>query len=106
MGDEIRVLRCYPGQWQIYWMGKSARDHRLLAVEREKPSYERLVELLRSNKNTRASLSWIDRFFSSRSFDEIATYSDDAEMTFENEDNRDIVTGEILEKTRSNTSEQ
>lgn len=101
MGDEIRVLRCYPGQWQIYWMGKSARDHRLLAVEREKPSYERLVELLRSNKNTRASLSWIDRFFNSRSFDEIATYSDDGEVSFENEYNRDIVTGEILEKTRS-----
>ena len=74
MGDEVRVLRCYPGKWQVYWMGSSARESKLLAVEQHKPAYDRLVELLKSDRDTRASKSWIDRFFDRGTFDEIATY--------------------------------
>ena len=118
MGDEVRVLRCYPGKWQVYWMGSSARESKLLAVEQHKPAYDRLVELLKSDRDTRASKSWIDRFFDRGTFDEIATYqsssttggdlvdesSADATRQMQQQDEmsriqkpRDIVTGEILQ---------
>lgn len=74
MGDEVRVLRCYPGKWQVYWMGSSAKESKLLAVEQHKPPYDRLVELLKSDRDTRASKSWIDRFLDRGTFDEIATF--------------------------------
>jgi hypothetical protein len=119
MGDEVRVLRCYPGKWQVYWMGSSARESKLLAVEQHKPAYDRLVELLKSDRDTRASKSWIDRFFDRGTFDEIATYqsssttggdlvdesSADATRQMQQlkdemsriQKPRDIVTGEILQ---------
>ena len=109
MGDEVRVLRCYPGKWQVYWMGSSAKESKLLAVEENKPAYDRLVELLKSDRDTRASKSWFDRFLDRRNFDQIATYSDkQSKSTQEDETSlplpesesinskRDIVTGEIL----------
>lgn len=99
MGDEVRVLRCYPGKWQVYWMGSSAKDSKLLAVEQHKPSYERLVEILKSDKNTRANKSWIDRFLDRRTFDEIATW--DSESAAQN-GAIDIVTGEVLSRGEEN----
>lgn len=122
MGDEVRVLRCYPGQWQIHCMGNSARDSRLLSVERERPTYDRLVEILKSDKSTSASKSWIDRFLSRKSFDEIATYSEDdvsspdpsssesspsASLVYSPtaENIVDIVTGEIIQSNSTTTTD-
>jgi hypothetical protein len=87
LGEEMRVLRCYPGHWQVYtWVdgvtiddeaGKSpirinkrgkggtsqTGQWRLLSAnEQEKPTYERLVALLKAAEganNTRRS--WLDR---------------------------------------------
>ncbi|KAI8103397.1 hypothetical protein M9435_004736 [Picochlorum sp. BPE23] len=101
MGDEVRVLRCYPGKWQVYWMGSSAKDSKLLAVEQHKPSYERLVEILKSDKDTRVNKSWIDRFLDRRTFDEIATW--DSESAVQN-GAIDIVTGEVLSRGEENNS--
>lgn len=101
MGDEVRVLRCYPGKWQVYWMGSSAKDSKLLAVEQHKPSYERLVEILKSDKDTRANKSWIDRFLDRRTFDEIATWDSESAQNGA----IDIVTGEVLSRGDQSTTD-
>ena len=95
MGDEVRILRCYPGFWQVYCMGDSARDSRLLAVEKERPTYDQILKILRSDQRTRASKSWIDRFLDGKNFDEIATFSDEGSERVVKED-VDIVTGDII----------
>lgn len=129
MGDDVRVLRCYPGKWQVYWMGSGTNESKLLAVEQHKPPYDRLVELLKSDRDTRASKSWIDRFLDRDTFDDIATYqsSPRAQMAVQNDNERrgdsidhsssiseeneaadsrktrDIVTGEILSTTEGDS---
>jgi len=76
LGDEIRILRCYPGSWQVYFV-RSASNTELLSVEDDQPTYQRLLELCRNFQGSRSSKSWLDRVLDGRSFDEIAAYEDD-----------------------------
>jgi hypothetical protein len=113
LGDEIRILRCYPGSWQVYFV-RSASNTELLSVEDDQPTYQRLLELCRNFQGSRSSKSWLDRVLDGRSFDEIAAYEDDfSDMERSSGDGAatedsflyspsnasvevDIVTGEIL----------
>ncbi|KAL3136401.1 hypothetical protein ABBQ38_005658 [Trebouxia sp. C0009 RCD-2024] len=61
MGDDIRLLKCYPGDWQVHYTWPNGKGTLLVGVEPTRPSYARLVEMLKGVPNTRASRSWVDR---------------------------------------------
>lgn len=61
LGDDIRLLKCYPGDWQVHYTWPNGRGSLLMGVEPTRPTYARLVEMLKSVPNTRASRSWVDR---------------------------------------------
>jgi hypothetical protein len=104
LGDELRVLRCYPGQWQVHYVRTTSARASLVAVEEEKPSYARLLELLQAVRGSRASKSWLDRALSPGAYGQASTYDDDeaagaedgAEGGEEGDVVRDIVTGEVV----------
>ncbi|KAA6424033.1 MAG: AAA+-type ATPase (ISS) [Trebouxia sp. A1-2] len=61
LGDDIRLLKCYPGDWQVHYTWPNGRGSLLMGVEPTRPSYSRLVEMLKAVPNTKASRSWVDR---------------------------------------------
>ncbi|PRW21058.1 AAA+-type ATPase (ISS) isoform B [Chlorella sorokiniana] len=87
-GDDVRILRCYPGGWQVHYVppppepgsGRRAEPPVLLACEDGKPTFERLIGLLKGVQGSRASKSWLDRFLTSSmgSFNEFAAYNSQA----------------------------
>lgn len=100
LGDEVRVLRCYPAQWQVYYV-RSAGETELVAVEHEKPTYQRLLELLQNVRDSRASKSWLDRALDRRWYDDIGAYSERSSLDEEDGVIRDIITGEIIGRRNS-----
>jgi len=84
LGDEVRVLHCYPGRWQVHYV-RGAADVELIAVEDRKPTYQRLLELLKGVSGSRASKSWLDRALDRSSFDEIGAYDGQADAYNEGE---------------------
>jgi hypothetical protein len=95
----------------------------LLAAEEVKPTYQRLLELIKGVGGSRASKSWLDRALSPGSFDEFSTYEDDgaagatgaaaapgASVGVEEEEEegveRDIVTGEVVRDYRMQPVQQ
>lgn len=93
-------MRGGPGQTEV------------LACEDEKPTYERLLALLQGVEGSWAGRSWLDRALRKASFDEFASYdgssgsfSDGSGNSSDDDDSgleRDIVTGEILNKEKKN----
>ena len=84
IGSEVRILRCYPGAWQVYTYVEGVRvdttkdgassitlrtpratssgEWRMLsASEQSRPTYERLVELLNAAEGGKKQ-GWFDRF--------------------------------------------
>jgi len=66
-GDECRVLRSYPGDWQVHVAGADGALP-CVSVEKEKPSYARLVEILKAVPGSKSSLSWDERLRSEMQF--------------------------------------
>ncbi|KAL4420712.1 hypothetical protein ABPG75_010368 [Micractinium tetrahymenae] len=78
-GDDVRIMRCYPGQWQVHFVPASPREERvLLSCEDRKPTFQRLIELLKEVQGSRNSKSWLDRVLTSSmgTFTEPAAYSE------------------------------
>jgi Domain of unknown function (DUF1995) len=59
-GDRVTLMRVYPGGWQVYWAPQSDRTQ-MIGVEYRKPSFQRLVELLRPHQESRTAMSWLER---------------------------------------------
>lgn len=105
LGDEVRVLRCYPSRWQVHYV-RAAGDTELISVEQEKPTYQRVLKILQGVPDSRASKSWIDRALDRNFYDNIAAYREGSpQQRNDPEDEsgergedvvRDIVTGEII----------
>lgn len=76
-GDDVRILRCYPGQWQVHYVppGQATKTV-LLSSEDAKPTFQRLIELLKAVRGSRASKTWLDRVLSSSmgTFNECGAY--------------------------------
>ena len=49
------------GLWQVHYTWPNGKGSLLVGVEPTRPSYARLVEMLKAVPNTRASRSWVDR---------------------------------------------
>jgi hypothetical protein len=114
LGDEVRVLRCYPSRWQVHYV-RAAGDTELISVEHEKPNYQRILNILKGVRDSRASKSWFDRALDRNWYDDIAAYKEGSPSSppqgSEDEDEnggsgggggggvvRDIVTGEIISR--------
>ena len=107
LGDEVRVLRCFPARWQVHYV-RAAGDAELVSIEEEKPSSDRLLELLKGVRGSRASKSWLDRALDRRYYDDIAAYNERFSEEGEDDDDeaaaveegvvRDIITGEIISR--------
>ena len=64
-----RVLRCYPGQWQVHVVEKQAVGGNLcLAKLPEMPSYSVLEVLLSAREGSPAAMGWLDRLKSEAKF--------------------------------------
>ncbi|KAL4855618.1 hypothetical protein ACK3TF_003942 [Chlorella vulgaris] len=76
-GDDVRILRCYPGQWQVHYVppGQATKTV-LLSSEDAKPTFQRLIELLKAVRGSRASKTWLDRVLTSSmgTFNECGAY--------------------------------
>ena len=120
IGSEVRILRCYPGGWQVYTYVEGVRvettkdgassvtlrtpgtsssgEWRLLSAnEQNRPTYERLVELINAAEGGKKR-GWFDRFLrtghvggSGRMADAVAPVEPAADK------GKDIITGERLE---------
>jgi len=114
LGDEVRVLRCYPGVWQVHYIRNSTQEAELLSLEDKKPTYQRLLELLQNVRGSLASKPWLERMLSSNPSGSMASYAEGrgggaegkasagGELDLhggqqqEEQVERDIVTGEVL----------
>ena len=131
LGDEVRILRSYPGQWQVYYV-RNPGDTELISVTEKKPTYENLLRMLKDVRDSRSGQSWIDRVFSSSLWNEVAPYEEAGNQQMEGDSSnyiarepentvqdssspywgniaadgieRDIVTGEIVEPALTSTS--
>ncbi|EFN50839.1 expressed protein [Chlorella variabilis] len=80
-GDDVRIMRCYPGQWQVHYVPSDPRANTvLLSCEDAKPTFQRLIQLLKAVRGSRASKTWLDRVLTASmgSFNEFAAYSPEA----------------------------
>lgn len=78
-GDDVRIMRSYPGQWQVHFVPASPQeDTVLLSCEDRKPTFQRLMELLKGLQGSRNSKSWLDRMLTASmgTFNEFAAYSE------------------------------
>lgn len=64
-GDDVRILRSYPGQWQVHYVppppereGARVQPPVLLACEDGKPTFQRLIELLKKVPGSRWAAGW------------------------------------------------
>lgn len=118
MGCEVRVMRCYPGAWQVYTYVEGVRvantdgassitlrvpsanssgEWRVLSTtEQERPTYERLVELLKAAEGG-GRRSWLDRLMTTGHVGGSGRMlGSDVGRMDETGDDKDIVTGERL----------
>ena len=123
MGNEVRLLRCYPSGWQVYTFVEGVRvdnkdgassitlrvpgttssgEWRLLSSnEQNRPTYERLVELLKATEGEKKR-SWFDRVLRSGhvgASGRLANAAPPPEPVTDNDNDKDkdIITGERLE---------
>ncbi|KAG1679170.1 hypothetical protein FOA52_000526 [Chlamydomonas sp. UWO 241] len=59
-GDDIRVLRAYPGQWQVYVLGRQGKSE-LIASSDEQPTYAVIEALLKARPSSRMNMGLFER---------------------------------------------
>lgn len=66
-GDDCRVLRSYPGKWQVHVVDAEGNAP-CIAIEDSKPSYARLQEVLATVPGSKSSQTWDERLRSEFQF--------------------------------------
>lgn len=100
LGDEVRVLRCYPSRWQVHYV-RTAGDTELISVEHEKPTYQRVLEILKGVQDSRASKSWLDRALDRNWYDDIAAYREGSPQEDDFEDANGESSGDVVRDRKS-----
>lgn len=59
-GDEVRVLRAHPGQWQVHLLDRKGASE-VLAVQDERPTYQQVEALLKARPDSRMNMALMDR---------------------------------------------
>ena len=79
------MCRCFPGAWQVHFIWPNGRGALLTGIEKERPSYERLLSVLQSVPGSKASRSWVDRV---NPFSRVSHRAQDMETRFRTAGNR------------------
>ncbi|KAL2632410.1 hypothetical protein R1flu_017096 [Riccia fluitans] len=69
LGEDVRLLKRYPGEWQVFVVDASGNGE-CIAVEPERPPYKMLESLLKSRKGSKAGQGWLARLFSELEFNQ------------------------------------
>ncbi|KAI5072320.1 hypothetical protein GOP47_0012426 [Adiantum capillus-veneris] len=69
LGEDVRVMKCYPGNWQVFVVDSMGGSD-CIAVEEEKPSYKKLQELLRRREGSKAGQGWFGRLLGELKFNQ------------------------------------
>eukprot|EP00210_Caulerpa_lentillifera_P007843 g7485.t1 len=59
--DTVIVMRCYPSQWQVHLVKPPSNKIELIGTSREKPSFEKIMSMLRTTESSVSRLHWMDR---------------------------------------------
>lgn len=54
-GDSIRILRCYPGEWQVHLVNEATGEAALVDTLQQRPDYRMLEALIRGTAGSNAS---------------------------------------------------
>lgn len=60
-GDSIRVLRCYPGQWQVHLVNPATGEDSYICSMEERPSYKLLQDTVEEVEGSNSSKSFVER---------------------------------------------
>ncbi|KAK9810156.1 hypothetical protein WJX72_005755 [[Myrmecia] bisecta] len=66
-GDNVRLLRAYPGDWQVHLVDAKGRST-CIATQATRPSYKELEQLLKAQANSNSNKSWVERLQSEFAF--------------------------------------
>eukprot|EP00250_Pteridium_aquilinum_P034650 c7880_g1_i1 orf=136-1098(-) len=69
LGEDVRVLKCYPGNWQVFVVDSRGSSD-CIAVEEDRPSYNKLQDLLRSREGSKAGQNWFGRLLGELKFNQ------------------------------------
>ncbi|EFJ07802.1 hypothetical protein SELMODRAFT_429487 [Selaginella moellendorffii] len=68
LGDNVKIFKRHPGSWQVFLTDGSGESE-CIAVEPEKPSYEKLRLILKQAKGSSSSnANWVTRMFQELKF--------------------------------------
>lgn len=67
LGEDVRLLKSYPGLWQVFVINKGG-EAECVALEKEKPSYKRLQDILKEKKGNIANKGWFGRLIDEFNF--------------------------------------
>ncbi len=56
-----RILRSYPGDWQVHLVNEATGDADLVTTLPKKPTYQELQELLKRTEGSNSSKPWDER---------------------------------------------
>uniref|UniRef100_A0A0D6QZW1 DUF1995 domain-containing protein n=1 Tax=Araucaria cunninghamii TaxID=56994 RepID=A0A0D6QZW1_ARACU len=69
LGEDVRLLKTYPGDWQVFVIDKGGSID-CIATEEEKPSYKRLQDILKERKGSVANKGWFGRLMNELKFNQ------------------------------------
>ncbi|GLJ51696.1 hypothetical protein SUGI_1098740 [Cryptomeria japonica] len=69
LGEDVRLLKSYPGIWQVFVIEKGGNIE-CIATEEEKPSYKRLQDILKERKGGVANKGWFGRLMDELKFNQ------------------------------------
>lgn len=77
LGEDVCLMRRYPGDWQVFVIDDAAGTNECVGVETDRPSYKRLQEILKSRKGSKAGQGWFDRLVGEFKFNQNSLKNDD-----------------------------
>ena len=58
-GDDVRIHHCWGGLWQVHYVWPNGKGDLLVAAERTRPPYDRLLSVVKRVPGSRASRPWL-----------------------------------------------
>lgn len=59
-GDDLRILKAYPGQWQVHALDR-AGGSQLVAAQDDQPTYKQVESMLKARPSSKMNMSLVDR---------------------------------------------
>ncbi|CAK9207812.1 unnamed protein product [Sphagnum jensenii] len=76
LGEDVRILRRYPGNWQVF-VGGPTGSNVCVASETQQLSYKQLETVLKSREGSKAGQGWLDRLLGEFKFNQESLKNED-----------------------------